>query len=339
MRYFNLNIRHEVFASQEDNAPALSKKKSAAEYWLEEKKMAPIFFGEGRLDSYRAGEFGEWVKPPSKPGVSKFIEVGDCGPEAQRLVQFVTIDDGYVWVYRPIKKIKEDDPIEFRRRKGKVLEDVIDIPKVIPVEHIRKVAIAEVPLVLSSMKVNQAFSRGTFREIDRDKKGAYLGNIAAIQHVTGNWEETFEVDPLDCLSSLEFETLIAKIFEECGCFVPAYKGGFLKDFDLIVKLDQNTNPSIGNVHLKHGVPFCIQLKLRFDQSPELEQWIRSGDGSHIAISLDQDHELDSLFSDASIRQCVKGRSWIREVLVKLLKTKKWLNQSLHWLPESRRIKF
>jgi hypothetical protein len=332
VRYFNLNIRHEVTASQKDDAPALHKKKSAAAFWLEEKKMAPIFFGAGRLDSYRKGEFGEWVKPQSRPGVSEFIRVGDSKPEARKLMQFVTIDDGSVWIYQPDGEIHEDEPITFKRPKSNL--SVIDIPKVIPIEEIGKFSIAEVPLVLSSMKVNQSFSRGTFREIDRKREGSYLGNIAAIQYITGNWEQNFCVNPLDCLSSLEFETLIAKIFEEFGCFVPAYKGGFLKDFDLIVKAD--TEFSIENIHLKEGVPFCIQLKLHFEQSPELEQWISSGNGSHIAISLDKEKDLDDLFSNTTIRSCVKGRDWIRSTLQRLPITSRWLEQSLHWLPESRR---
>jgi hypothetical protein len=335
MRYFNLNIRHEVSAPLEDSAPALSKKKSAAAYWLDEKEMAPIFFGEGSLIDFREGRFGEWVRPPSQSTVLKFIEIGDYEPEAQELVQFVTIDDGHIWVCKPIRKIYEDVPIKFKRGRGKNFDEAIDIPKVIPVQCVSKIAIAEVPLVLSSMKVNQAFSRGTFREIDRDKKGAYLGNIAAIQHVTGNWEESFEVDPLDCLSSLEFETLIAKIFEECGCFVPAYKGGFLKDFDLIVKSDQDH--TITDIHLKKDIPFCIQLKLRFDESQELQDWMSRSSSSHLAISLDREDELDCIFLNSNFRQRVKGRCWIRSVLNDLPKTKKWLDQCVDWLPQQRRI--
>jgi hypothetical protein len=331
-RYFNLNIRHEVTTSQKDDAPASHKKKSAAAFWLDEKKMAPIFFGAGRLQSYSKGEFGEWVAPQSKSGVSEFIKMGYSKPEEQEVVQLVTIDDGNVWVYRPAGEIREADQITFRRAKSNEL--VTDIPKVIPIEHIRTLSIAEVPLVLSSMKVNQSFSRGTFREIDRKREGAYLGNIAAIQYVTDIWEQNFQVDPLDCLSSLEFETLIAKIFEEFGCFVPAYKGGFLKDFDLIIKADKNLR--IENIHLNEGVPFCIQLKLRFEKSPELEEWIGSGNGSHIAISLDKEKDLDDLFSNTTIRSCVKGRDWIRSTLLRLPITSRWLEQSLHWLPESRR---
>jgi hypothetical protein len=62
----------------------------------------------------------------------------------------------------------------------------------------------------------------------------HYGNCKALNFMlTGI---TPEVDSFEhylrCLSSMEFETLIAKIFEEQGYFVPAYRGGTLRRYDL-----------------------------------------------------------------------------------------------------------
>ena len=69
-------------------------------------------------------------------------------------------------------------------------------------------------------------------QIINEKK--YEGNIAAIKYLIGELND-FKIDPLKTLSSVQLETLVVKIFEKNGAFIPAWRGGTLKDIDIIAK--------------------------------------------------------------------------------------------------------
>lgn len=248
----------------------------------------------------------------------------------QRQNIFVTIDEGFVWIYRPVGQIREvideKHPAEF------LGSQVVGIPKAIPIVILERQHVRDVPLVLSSMKSNKWLSMVTFREIDRKRQGTYVGNIAAIQSIHPEARETeFSVDPLSCLSSLEFETLIAKLLEERDCFVPAYKGGFLRDIDLLCK--PKFEIDFDGISLQAKVTLSFQLKMRFDRSL-LDQLRRQVD---YAISLDSEQELDRLFEHHEFRNRVLGREWVRNAVVKSPKTLDWLEESLAWLPQNNRI--
>jgi hypothetical protein len=173
------------------------------------------------------------------------------------------------------------------------------------------------------MKVNQAFSRNTFTEINKDGVGRYKGNIAAIKAVLGESDDDFTVDPLDCLSAVEFETLVAKLYEAKGRFVPAYRGGVMKDVDLYVYSDR--------VDVSDGINVeSVQLKLSAANSAEsLAKWLES-DTQNVLIS------LDTIVPDALISAHAEGRfigrkdirNWINSSPV----VKAWLDRSLDWLP-------
>lgn len=185
-----------------------------------------------------------------------------------------------------------------------------------------KLHVSEVPYILASMRSNQAFSRGTFREIDRNK---YLGNIAAIQSATKQWEKDFVIDPLLCLSSVELETLIAKIFEAYGCFVPAYRGGMLDHVDLFVS--PKSNLSLMGMKLERDQKYCIQIKLSSAKSDSsLMQWLKRSK-QHLLITLTN----EELFHEQHF-----GRKWLQQALNKpeAIAVKFWLQHSLDWLPEA-----
>ena len=85
---------------------------------------------------------------------------------------------------------------------------------------------------------------GTFKSIEdpnnpESHMNSYFGNIKALEYILKDKKEKVSVNSfseyLECLSPIEFETLIAKLKEEEGYYVPAYKGGMLKDYDLICK--------------------------------------------------------------------------------------------------------
>jgi hypothetical protein len=321
MKYWNLNIRHDYFAKK-------SKRCGAAGYWLEEKKEAPIFYSNLLLTDIRKenAKFKEWGNSTSD--IKNFYNIGNQNKYARLENIFLTIDEGYAWIYQPCgtirEALKESHDSEFRGKK------VDGIPKSIPIRVIAHRHVKDIPLVLSSMKSNQWMSRGTFREIERDRAGSYIGNIAAIQSVIGNWESDFSVDPLSCVSSLEFETLVAKLLEEKGCFVPAYKGGFLRDVDLICKPSKPV--ALGGVHLDRGKSYAWQLKLQLRKA-DMKQIAQSG---LLTICLNSDTELDELFSEKSVRQHIFGRDWLRTILAQSPLTLDWIEKSLKWLPHHHR---
>lgn len=172
---------------------------------------------------------------------------------------------------------------------------------------------------------------GTFREIEPARGGAYLGNIAAIQSVIRHWQPNFKVDPLDCLSSLEFETLIAKILEEHCCFVPAYKGGFLKDVDLIAK--PTKMKSIAGMSIETGRNIAVQLKLSIDRS--LLNDLRYERVNYL-IGLNDDESMRRNFENSELSHLCFGRAWLRKALWESPCASEWLKQSLEWLPLENR---
>ena len=309
MRYFNLNIKHEHYTN---------KNQTAAEYWLDKEKFAPVFFGKTSVDNLLSGQ--------KRSEAREFAEIGSLEEKKQESLIFVTIDSGKIWLFRPVGKICELEAIKFRRKN---VGEVTDVPKAIPISLIKGFPreLGEVPLVLASMKTNQAFSRGTFREIDKTQ---YPGNIAAINFLLKN---DISVEPLDCLSSVEFETLVAKIFEANHCFVPAYKGGFIKDVDLFIYGRSKADfleLSVVNTDIRSGFNnrAAIQLKLRTARGDGLSNWLKQS-SSHNLITLDNE-PLEDLRDFHGRKYFTK--EWVRASIRRLPKVEKWLQQSLWWLP-------
>src|SRR5207247_1188083 len=97
----------------------------------------------------------------------------------------------------------------------------------------------DVPPVLAGINANAWLSRGTYREMTN------WGNIKAVERALGHplppehlkKENCGVPQLLECLSSVELETLVAKLFEAAGCFVPAYRGGCIQYVDLFAHND------------------------------------------------------------------------------------------------------
>lgn len=177
--------------------------------------------------------------------------------------------------------------------------------KLLPIEVAVENPLSDVPAILSSMTANAYYYTGTFREV-RDQ-----GNVRALQSILGDSISTFDVaDPKDlllCLSSIELETLIAKIFEEAGCFVPAYRGGAIKNIDIFARNVQPTDITIGHIEIAAGTAKSIQVK----RSTHMK---KPPSGCDYLISLDND------------------AGWILDRVVGMTETRSWLRHSLHWVP-------
>jgi hypothetical protein len=113
------------------------------------------------------------------------------------------------------------------------------IVKGFPIEIIKEVEIKNCPLVLASIKSSKYISLGTFKKLSAEP---YYGNILAIEYIlTGQKQIVKSYDKyLQCLSSMGFETLIAKMYEEQGYFVSSYRGGTTEKFDLFCKKADKT---------------------------------------------------------------------------------------------------
>ncbi len=301
MQYYNLNIKY--------------KNQSQSQKWLNERKRAPIFFGKTRIDELLTETEASLAKKYSHAdlkGFSKkqirearlFCEIGR-NRSAWKNTILVTIDCGLIWVYSPSGNIQEEEADE------KVYTNKDNI-KSFPISLRECKKIRDVPLVLASMKANQSFSRSTFKKIENE---TYPGNILAIQHILGDTITLPEkVSPLDCLSSIELETLVAKIFEANSCFVPAYKGGLLPGIDLVIKYVGNDDSlDLDGLRLLRGETKSIQVKLNFNKNKNSEADFNIG--------------YDLRNTERSF-----GKAWIWGQVWKCPPVLDWLKCSLHWLP-------
>ena len=187
------------------------------------------------------------------------------------------------------------------------------------IELLIEKSIVECPLVLATIKSNQYLSRGTFKQLKKVSKtdpdgiyNSYFGNRKAIDYlVKKKTSQTVQVDDfeqyLECLSAIEFETLLAKMKEEQGYFVPAYKGGSFKDYDILCYKDT------GNEY--------IQAKLNLSKET-YNKYNRIADLHIYCVHSEVDKKTnDNIFDYEDIKQ----------QLVSCPKTKKWLKRSLYWV--------
>jgi len=182
--------------------------------------------------------------------------------------------------------------------------EVGEFVKLLPIQEESNHQVADIPTILSTMTANAYHYTGTFREISD------TGNIRAIQKLQDNeiLPISTETELLSCLSSIELETLVAKIFEEAGCFVPAYRGGSLKGIDIIARNNSSEQISVGNVTVPSKMSISIQIKRSTSMKVPPE-------GCDYLISFDRDS------------------GWLLEHIRSTVNTKAWFYESLSWLPE------
>lgn len=310
MNYYNLNIK--ISDNQKSDS-------SPAEEWLDCRRSAPIFFGHWSPEEIRSGS-----TPFQKKAANEAIEfIGlSLNPENARLI---TIDSGYVWIYKVIGPLMFDEKYSF---KYEVTNELV-IPKYYPIEIIKKLKVSEVPYILSAMKSSQAFARGTFTEINKNIiTNKYIGNIAAIRSVLGE-TSGLSVNPFRCLSSVELETLVAKIFEAHGAFVPAHRGAVLKDVDVFADIKE-ANPDV-RFEFNGSTKLCVQVKINTTDLADfraLEKFLNQE--GHILITGEEvpNVQLANYLAPGKY----KTSEWLRINIDKFPSVKNWLTRSLDWLP-------
>lgn len=301
-RYFLLNI-NEPKDNNDDK-----ERKNNVDVWIK-KGIAPIFYGK-------------WTrKQICNKEALKNKE--DKSNQEEKLTK-KQWDDAHLFL-KTFHNISDDnivfsignDNIFFFQQKDKLDEKFFDskkdLVKYFEIKNTTVIPIKKCPLVLASIKASRKFSSGTFKELDKKKD---FGNIQAIRYKLYDKKAAISNFPeyLKCLSSVEFETLIAKILEEKGLFVPAYKGGFIKNFDLVCRNCGEDSIEIGKNIIKPYEPKLIQIKLKLKKDYEIKD-----DYLYFCIDSKMDDKKNVFDAD-----CIKN------TLLNDQKTSEWLKKSLFW---------
>jgi len=280
--------------------------------WLDGKNplkrpAAPIYFDNLGLADYKAGKGGK--EPRS------FWERGK--PEYYEKTRMVVVHEGEIWILKP------DGEIVFLQSEldgagNPHTPKVMPVKKMLPLPKLAK----DVPPVLTSITANQYLTRGTFRQISD------WGNYKAIDCVVGgpykgeHWDlkKQGPAQLLECLGSIELETLVARLLEAYGCFVPAYRGGLMKDIDLFAYNDGDQDVGIGSLKVPRKQRVSLQIK-------------RWSNGMTKPASADYLVGLDVKGEDAF------NADWILDRIKECPSVVTWLQRSLNWLPANFLSKF
>lgn len=233
------------------------------------------------------------------------------------LVSIGTAEDGidYIFIYKKAGKLEEISSLSVNQDYYKNC-NYVDRAIGFKIDLIKKIKVVDCPLVLATIKSCTRLTMGTFKSIEDPKNpeshlNSYFGNIKAIEYICCDKKKKVKVDNFDeyleCLSPIEFETLIAKLKEEDGYFVPAYKGGMLKDYDLICKKDK--------------IQENLQIKLNL--SKETYNKYKNKNLSIYCVSKDEK------IKNPEIK--IYDSKDILTLINKTEKTKKWLEQTLDWV--------
>ena len=337
IKFYNLNIKHKYHFFDSKNLD-----KSAAEYWLNDKKQAPIFYGDDSCEAILNGS--SRLEKKYHRTVNSFLTV--TSNKNFRPI-FITLDSGWLWIYEPLGEPKNGNLFSFRRT-GKSTDEA-DLPKYYDIKMLLDkcpISISEIPYILATIKSSQAFAQGTFypigENIDGKLASRYDGNIAAIKVLLRNVDFVADeyakllIDPLHCLSSVEFETLVAKIFEAYDCFVPAYRGGVLKDIDLFVDTPDATK--IAGITVQGNDRLSIQIKLNTPKNKiEINRLCKFLDSSekHYLITLEEEYHSDLEYYKRKGQYLTAD--WVRDQISRNQSVQKWFDKSLEWLPSLARI--
>lgn len=262
------------------------------EYLAAEKKFIPIYFNGAYSSEEEFLRYGG-----SKEQGKLFFEFGREPAE-----KFIVVNaSSEIRIYRPMGRVV------FRKRRWDQVDGWV---KLLPVQHVVSVPIRRVPAVLAGINANRYYSSGTFREI----KSA--GNVAALRYLIGAPVGEKEFGSLgvalNLLGSVELETLVARVLDERGLFVPAHHGGTMQDADLFAHNDSDEAVAISTLQIPPRESISIQVKRssNFRRKPEGIDYVICVEGSP------QDWQLTQI--------------WLAEALQSSPITSKWLRRSLAW---------
>jgi len=325
-KYYNLNIKLNNNTKKSSKPDLYDATKNL------ERKRAPIFFGPYKPEEYIEEYINAYKNnQPQKLKLTKsqlkeaykYIQLYKEDPEAR----LITIDKK-IWIYKIIGQIKYESTDETIQKKDDKISKIV--PKYYDVEIIEECETEDAPYILASMKANQAFSRNTFRMIDEKKYG---GNIAAIKYLINELND-FKIDPLKTLSSVQLETLVVKIFEKNGAFIPAWRGGTLKDIDIIAEFEGNIpdNLLIKKIEEKK---IKIQVKSQLYNDNKVEDLKKSLANSNNFFLITADDEPHKDLKEYYEKKYLTSK-WIKKQIDNYPEIKKWYKKCIKWLPTENR---
>jgi len=322
-----------------------------AEYWLSEnnirkKPAAAIYFGRKTADEMRKVSIELKTKKISKEragkelntrDVNQIVEFIDAGENAksQRTI-FVTIAHNSVYIYEPENHVLDltedeyrqyDDDLTGLSRNRPELSKAITqwkaihngkierTPKIMYVKIVKIASIKEdkVPHVLATLPCSQYYTRGTCREIKRREDWAA---IQAIKYCLGRKQEIHPSKDAQQLMSLlspyELETLVFLILRNACLHVSAWRGGTLKDIDIIARNLKEREIEVPPVTFKPKQNLTFQVKREVKKPSENADWT-------VAIYYGK-------------KDKILTAEWLLEQVKKQRDTEDWLKNSLDWVP-------
>lgn len=297
MNYYILNINY--------------YNKSKVDYWLGDRCLAPIFYGyltlklikeKAKVDEELKKQAGYDIKKQAFDDAKRFVETFKT---TNKDAVIFSIGDEYVYIYQQKGPLLEKNEKEYENDSIKYFE----------IDLLKKIKIKYCPLVLTSIKANRHIQSGTFRDLNHER---YLGNTRALEYLIHEKIITVPnyAEYLQCLSSLEFETLIAKYLEEKGLFVPAYKGGFLRNYDLFCRNTGKVDIILGETIIKPGASTSVQIKLNFNKVQK-----KLLDGVDLLFCIKSDFEDKKVLDWRFLKAHITSNSV----------TNKWLKEDLNWV--------
>jgi len=326
-KYYNLNIK--LSSKIKTAKPDLFDASKNLDNFGKRMARAPIFFGpykpEEYINAYKDNQ-PQQVKLNKKQlkEAYNFIQLYKEDPEAR----LITIEKK-IWIYKIIGQIKYESTDEtIQKKSDQTIEKIV--PKYYDVEIMAEREMAKAPYILASMKTNQAFSRNTFTIINEKKYG---GNIAAIKSLIGELND-FKIDPLKTLSSVQLETLVVKIFEKNGAFIPAWRGGTLEDIDIIAEFEGNIPDNLLIKKIKEK-NINIQVKSQLYDDSKVKDLKKSLADSNNFFLITADDEPHKDLKEYYEKKYLTSK-WIKKQIYNYDEIKKWYEECIKWLPPKNR---
>lgn len=296
---------------------------SAAERWLSDqspigKPAVVIFYGQITLEQIRNQQTIEGVSESQLRQCVNFVETGFPDNRDKRCILVV---GKKIWFLKPIGMAEERKPDDTEENSRDSLR------KLIPVKIVRELELHDAPHILAGIGSNNYLVRGTYREIEDPRN---RGNLKAIYSILGiQWKQDWlnQASPaslFECLGSTQLETLVAKIFEEHDCFVPAYRGGSLKGVDIFAYAD--TPKELDGMRIdSEGVQ--IQVKGHGD-------WANPKNLAIPANVWFAGYGYKTSHPDRCLNE-----DWLIRQTRELQRVQSWLRRSLNWVPPEFLAKF
>ena len=243
-------------------------------------------------------------------------------------VYSVIVSDGKYWITKPSGDIYEQTASQFRNNRTNYDVKDEDIVKIAEVKIVSSGFLKDVPTILSNIGANLNLVLGTFREIDKKN----IGNLLALDEIMRKegidskreYDKTI-LTALRCLGANELETLIAKIFEESGLFVPSYVGGFMKDIDLFVYNDNEKPVKVGDIEFEGNAGKTVTGK-----TVQIKSYL-GHNNTKVPELIDIYFQLDG--EPINSHKFRLNHKWIEQVLPELNNTRNWLKRLLNWIPK------